>query len=106
MDKDTFEPLCERIYDTLGSSHSECVYQKALCIELYNHGAISVESEVRAGVFYGHQKQHAHHRQRAHRPTGAVRERNCAYGAEGAFVGHSGKRGSTPTQKVCRACPN
>ena len=60
MDKDTFEPLCDRIYETLGSSHSECVYQKALCIELYNHGALSVESETYVPVFFTDTKNNTH----------------------------------------------
>ena len=52
--------LCETIYVTLGVSHSECVYQKALIIELYNHGAISVEFEKHVPVFYHDSKGSQH----------------------------------------------
>lgn len=44
--------ICESIYTNLGASHSECVYQKALIIELYNHGATSVEFEKHVPVFF------------------------------------------------------
>lgn len=44
--------ICESIYINLGTSHSECVYQKALIIELYNHGATSVEFEKHVPVFF------------------------------------------------------
>jgi GxxExxY protein len=43
---------CDRIYRHLGPGHNECVYQKALLLELYNHGATSVESEKNVPVFY------------------------------------------------------
>lgn len=43
---------CHVIYKRLGTSHHECVYQKALVIELYHMGAISVESEKNVPVFY------------------------------------------------------
>ena len=44
--------LCNTIYEQLGPSHNECVYQKALVIELYNHGARSVEYEKHVPVFF------------------------------------------------------
>ena len=44
--------ICNRIYKQLGVSHNECVYQKALVLELYNAGAESVESEKNVPVFY------------------------------------------------------
>jgi GxxExxY protein len=44
--------ICNRIYKQLGISHNECVYQKALVLELYNAGAESVESEKNVPVFY------------------------------------------------------
>lgn len=44
--------LCNAIYLQLGPAHNECVYQKALVIELYNHGARSVESEKHVPVFF------------------------------------------------------
>lgn len=44
--------ICQTIYTNLGASHSECVYQKALIIELYNHGARSVEFEKHVPVFF------------------------------------------------------
>lgn len=43
---------CHRIYQTLGIAHNECVYQKALVIELYHMGALTVESEKNVPVFY------------------------------------------------------
>jgi GxxExxY protein len=48
----TMVALCNAIYDQLGPSHNECVYQKALVIELYNHGARSVEYEKHVPVFF------------------------------------------------------
>lgn len=44
--------VCDTIFDKLGQSHNECVYQKALVIELYNMGAVSVETEKHVLVFY------------------------------------------------------
>jgi GxxExxY protein len=44
--------ISERVYAHLGSGHNECVYQKALVLELYNHGATSVEYEKNVPVFY------------------------------------------------------
>ena len=44
--------LCNSIYQQLGVAHNECVYQKALVAELWNHGAKSVESEKNVPVFY------------------------------------------------------
>lgn len=44
--------ICERVYAQLGGSHTEHVYQKALQIELYNIGAVSVETEKHVPVFY------------------------------------------------------
>tara|TARA_Y100000389_G_scaffold83976_1_gene80585 strand:+ start:21869 stop:22279 length:411 start_codon:yes stop_codon:yes gene_type:complete len=44
--------LCNSIYTQLGPSHSECVYQTALVLELYNLSAKSVESEKHVPVFY------------------------------------------------------
>lgn len=41
-----------RLYQQLGPSHNECVYQKALVIELYNLGAKSVEFEKHVPVFF------------------------------------------------------
>ena len=43
---------CNDIYLKLGSSHNECVYQKALVIELYNMKATSVEYEKSVPVFF------------------------------------------------------
>jgi len=43
---------CDRVYRQLGPGHNECVYQKALLLELYNSGATSVESEKNVPVFY------------------------------------------------------
>ena len=44
--------MCDNIYKQLGPAHSEHVYQKALQIELYNHGALSVECEKHLPVFF------------------------------------------------------
>ena len=44
--------VCNVIYTQLGPSHNECVYQKALIIELYNMGARSVEFEKHVPVFF------------------------------------------------------
>jgi len=44
--------ICNDIYDQLGPAHNECVYQKALVIELYNHEARSVEYEKHVPVFF------------------------------------------------------
>jgi len=52
--------ICESIYTNLGASHSECVYQKALIIELYNHGATSVEFEKHVPVFFEDSKGVTH----------------------------------------------
>ena len=49
---ETVIELCNAIYNQLGPSHNECVYQKALVIELYNHGARSVEYEKHVPVFF------------------------------------------------------
>ena len=46
------ENICDIIYKKLGPSHNECVYQKALVIELYNIGAKSVEFEKHVPVFF------------------------------------------------------
>lgn len=43
---------CNEIYKQLGSAHNECVYQKALVIELYNMNANSVEYEKAVPVFF------------------------------------------------------
>lgn len=43
---------CEAIYQQLGPAHNECVYQKALILELYNMGATSVEFEKHVPVFF------------------------------------------------------
>lgn len=43
---------CNDIYKKLGPAHNECVYQKALIIELYNSGATSVEFEKHVPVFF------------------------------------------------------
>jgi hypothetical protein len=44
---------CNFIYKQLGSSHNECIYQKALCSEIqYIPGLITVESEKHVPVFY------------------------------------------------------
>lgn len=48
----SIEDICDRIYKQLGPSHNECVYQKALIIELYNIGAKSVEFEKHVPVFF------------------------------------------------------
>lgn len=52
--------ICQTIYTNLGASHSECVYQKALIIELYNHGAMSVEFEKHVPVFFEDSKGMTH----------------------------------------------
>lgn len=52
MDTTVLLNLCNLIYNQLGPSHNECVYQKALVIELYNHGARSVEYEKHVPVFF------------------------------------------------------
>jgi GxxExxY protein len=44
--------LCNSIYKQLGVAHNECVYQKALVLELYNMGASSVEYEKNVPVFF------------------------------------------------------
>lgn len=44
--------ICNDIYKQLGPAHNECVYQKALMIELYNNGAESVEFEKHVPVFF------------------------------------------------------
>lgn len=44
--------ICNRVYRQLGNAHNECVYQKALIAELWNHGAQSVEFEKHVPVFY------------------------------------------------------
>lgn len=50
--KPLIQSTCDRVYCQLGPGHNECVYQKALLLELYNHGASSVESEKNVPVFY------------------------------------------------------
>ena len=50
--KALIQNTCDRVYRQLGPGHNECVYQKALLLELYNHGATSVESEKNVPVFY------------------------------------------------------
>jgi GxxExxY protein len=53
MDPNTwFRSIADQVYKQLGPGHNECVYQKALLLELYNHGALSVESEKNVPVFY------------------------------------------------------
>jgi GxxExxY protein len=54
------ENICNTIFDKLGQSHNECVYQKALVIELYNMGADSVETEKHVLVFYEDEKHVVH----------------------------------------------
>jgi GxxExxY protein len=54
------ESLSKDIYHQLGPGHNECVYQKALVLELYNHGATSVESEKNVPVFYVDSRQVTH----------------------------------------------
>jgi len=49
---DSLQKVCQTIFQQLGQGHSECVYQKALVLELYNIGARSVESEKQLPVFY------------------------------------------------------
>ena len=44
--------ICQGVFDALGKGHSEAVYQKALVIELYNAGALSVEYEKAVPVFF------------------------------------------------------
>jgi len=44
--------ICNRVYKTLGNAHNECVYQKALIAELWNHGAKTIEFEKHVPVFY------------------------------------------------------
>jgi hypothetical protein len=44
--------ICNRVYKRLGNAHNECVYQKALIAELWNHGAHTVEFEKHVPVFY------------------------------------------------------
>lgn len=48
----SIKDACNRIYKQLGPAHNECVYQKALIIELYNMGAKSVEFEKHVPVFF------------------------------------------------------
>lgn len=60
MDRSFFEQICKQVYSDLGNSHSECIYQKALCIELYNRGAISVESEKHVPVFFKDSRDTTH----------------------------------------------
>lgn len=52
MDPARIRLIADMVYAKLGSGHNECVYQKALLLELYNHGATSVESEKNVPVFY------------------------------------------------------
>lgn len=53
MNQETLEQICKDVFNKLGNSHSECVYQKALCIELNNHDSIhTVESEKYIPVMY------------------------------------------------------
>ena len=53
MNQETLENICKAIYDKIGNSHSECVYQKALCIEMNNHDTIdTVECEKYVPVLY------------------------------------------------------
>lgn len=49
---DSICEVCNEIYNQLGPSHNECVYQKALILELYNIGATSVEFEKHVPVFF------------------------------------------------------
>jgi hypothetical protein len=51
---------CNEIYLQLGPAHNECVYQKALIIELYNMGATSVEFEKHVPVFFTDSKNNVH----------------------------------------------
>lgn len=51
---------CDAIYQQLGPAHNECVYQKALIIELYNLGATSVEFEKHVPVFFKDSNQIVH----------------------------------------------
>jgi GxxExxY protein len=46
------QKICQTIFQQLGQGHNECVYQKALVLEMYNTGARSVESEKQVPVFY------------------------------------------------------
>tara|TARA_X000000368_G_C22916238_1_gene660918 strand:+ start:120 stop:524 length:405 start_codon:yes stop_codon:yes gene_type:complete len=57
---DPIRTICERIYTQLGSAHNECVYQKALMIELIHLGAISVEIEKHVPVFFVDSQQIKH----------------------------------------------
>jgi GxxExxY protein len=52
--------VCNAIYKQLGTAHNECVYQKALVLELYNMGASSVESEKNLPVFFQDSKGIVH----------------------------------------------
>lgn len=57
---DEIRTRCEKIYSQLGSAHNECVYQKALMIELIHLGAISVEIEKHVPVFFIDSRQIKH----------------------------------------------
>ena len=48
------------IYNTLGTAHNECVYQKALAIELHHLGYVIVETEKNVPVFYKDTREYIH----------------------------------------------
>tara|TARA_B110001450_G_scaffold131108_1_gene123306 strand:- start:774 stop:1205 length:432 start_codon:yes stop_codon:yes gene_type:complete len=48
------------VYLTLGTSHNECVYQKALAIELHHLGYDVVETEKNVPVFFTDTKEFTH----------------------------------------------
>tara|TARA_Y100000389_G_C17226648_1_gene396004 strand:- start:45 stop:479 length:435 start_codon:yes stop_codon:yes gene_type:complete len=57
---ESIRKVCESIYEQLGSAHNECVYQKALSIELFHYGAITVEIEKHVPVFFTDSRQIRH----------------------------------------------
>jgi GxxExxY protein len=52
--------ICNYVYKTLGTSHNECVYQKALAIELHHNGFSIVETEKNVPVFFTDTKGFTH----------------------------------------------
>lgn len=57
---DSILECANTLYQQLGPSHNECVYQKAMVIELYNLGANSVEFEKHVPVFFKDSKGTVH----------------------------------------------
>lgn len=57
---DSILKCANTLYQQLGPAHNECVYQKAMVIELYNLGANSVEFEKHVPVFFKDSKGTVH----------------------------------------------